>query len=242
MQNITAQTIVALCLACSAGCGDEGTESDGGAVRDSGPDMGEAPDDLGQADQGLADAQTPDDARPAPDLGERCSSVGSRECVGDTAVLACERFFIPAQYECGALGCTAGACTGDVCANAIEVPFADLPVTIDLPTLEGYSSQFEFDACQSLEFEGPELVFRVTGISTGDVLSIDASEDVGNERDSAIFVTETCAETSCLAEEDLLDALSWTSTIDGEVFVTVDRLRRTPDTVDGHFVVELESL
>lgn len=178
-----------------------------------------------------------------------CLPVGGTTCSGDD-ISRCEQGGLAeTTYTCGA-PCSMDACGGDLCENAIQV--SSFPFRFEGKT-NAYKDILDFDDATECYYPdgegedgmgmgepfttvGEDVTFRLTGLTAGQLLTVDARPAVGNQGDSAIFVLDSCDKSTCHIGRDLGDALTdWEVPADGDYTVVVER--RTLSTAD--IVVEI---
>lgn len=173
-----------------------------------------------------------------------CLPVGETICLGDD-VERCEGGgATKTTYTCGA-PCAQGGCGGDMCENA--------PLITSFPhrftaTATPYFNNFDFSnphSClnpdggnegelgvvgEPMSTLGKDVVFKLPGLKSGQKLTVDASADLGNTADSAIFILEDCTNLmTCHLAKDLTNLVSqWEVPKDGDYTVIVDRRSTSP--------------
>ncbi|MGM0556859.1 MAG: hypothetical protein ACQEVA_10820 [Myxococcota bacterium] len=171
-----------------------------------------------------------------------CFPSGETECDGDD-VLVCGGNFEQVSRSC-AYACEAGACGGDLCENAIEV--SGTGTQTFQGSLAGYTDKIDFagrDECfeaGAISTDGADVVFSLPGLAAGDVVTIDASEEIGDINDNAIFVVSDCSATpTCVTGGDqLFESLEWTVESGGDYWVVVDLLSAQSDEFSYEITVE----
>ena len=163
-------------------------------------------------------------------------SPGDRTCINDT-VEVCGQ----GTYACAG-GCDTGACGGDACANAIDVT-ASMSFSGDS---QGYRSNFNFESetscspsmASGIATPGPDMVFRLPGLTVGQIVTIDTTMNDSN--DNAIFILNDCTEPAqaCLSGRDLGDTLTYTVETAGDHFVVVDKLSTSPKPFN--YVIDIQ--
>jgi hypothetical protein len=149
---------------------------------------------------------------------------GARVCVGDDLGI-CQAGTSEETYRC-AETCVDDACSGDVCNAPIEVTAS----TTYIGDAEAHTNQVNFESQASCSAEGSagystpgeDIFFFIPGLTAGQVVTIDASEN--DTIDHAIAIVSDCsAAPECIAAIDLGDRLEWTVTDPGDYFAVVDK-------------------
>jgi hypothetical protein len=129
---------------------------------------------------------------------------------------------------------TATACSGNACADAIEVVGAGTYVG----DINAYSSEYDFSQIPGCEVggtpvatPGAEVVFKISGAPAGTEFKIDAvTNDTNN---NAIFVTSNCgnqASLTCVASYLSNEDPTWTVPNDNtDYFIFIDKTSNTGD-------------
>jgi hypothetical protein len=161
-----------------------------------------------------------------------CAPVGSSTCEVDQ-VTHCETGHNEVTYGC-AYDCEGDACGGDTCSSALVVSGSGSHSFTGSYT--GYKSQFNFSNHPDCSFSGsgantpgPDLVFSLPGLSGGDTVTIDASND---DVQQGIFVLEGCSNSQPDCVEGglvLSEVLDWNVPDDGDYHVVVDALDQSDD-------------
>lgn len=164
-----------------------------------------------------------------------CAPVGSSTCESGQ-VTHCELGNNEAVYGC-AYDCDGGACGGDTCAGPLVISGSGSHTFSG--SYKGYKSRFNFsnfpDCSTSgagASTPGPDLIFSLTGLSSGDTVTIDASND---DVQQGIFVLEGCtpSQPACVdGGLQLYEDLEWTVPDDGDYHVVVDALDQSEDDFD----------
>lgn len=162
-----------------------------------------------------------------------CFPSGSTRCVGDE-VEVCGSGFTPTTHSC-AIGCSNDACTGDTCESAIPMdPSGSM-------RLEGSPSGFRdmynfgsrdecFESGFSIDSGGPDVAVALDGLSAGQVVSVDASREVGDVNDNTIFIVDGCADTpTCVAGDDA-EQFDWEVPADGDYVLIIDLVSVSDDS------------
>lgn len=157
-----------------------------------------------------------------------CDMLGARTCDGDS-IKVCEGGTEEVLYACGTT-CEMDECVGNTCDRA-EV--LGQPGAYEYTgSLEAYTSDFDsadIDSCAQIvgQTPGAEMVFSLPGLTAGQTVTIEAN-DAADQNDNAILILDGCGQTAeCVAGDELLDALTWTVTADGDYTVIVDNISRT---------------
>jgi hypothetical protein len=180
-----------------------------------------------------------------------CLPVGERTCVGEDLKQCIQGGAAEETLDCAA-PCSMNACGGDLCENAIVVnsfPFEftgpSAPYSSSFNFSAPNSCVFADTAyippdpndpdanmmpgepgapISSMSTPGQDVVFRLPGLMAGQKLTVDASTNLGDSSDNAIFVMNSCDPMSCLVALDIGDVLSgWTVPANGDYIVVVDR-------------------
>lgn len=175
-----------------------------------------------------------------------CLPIGSRTCAADNGVDGInfctggggrEEFFACPATPGGACSSAQNACGGDGCENLIELPVV-AGTTYSLESAyESYTDKFNFadavgcvspdnngEANYQANTDGNDVAFRLTGMLAGQKLSVDASTELGDVGDSALFIMTGCDVSTCLYGVDLSDKIEqWEVPADGDYVVVVDR-------------------
>ncbi len=179
-----------------------------------------------------------------------CLPIGSTTCSG-ADISRCEQGGLAETvYTCGE-ACSMDSCGGDFCENAVEV--SSFPYRFEGKT-NAYGDRLDFDDATECYYPdgegedgmgmgmpfttvGEDVTFKLTGLTAGQLLTVDARPSIGNQGDSAIFVMDTCDKSTCHIGRDLGDTLTdWEVPADGDYIVVVER--RTLSTAD--IVVEID--
>lgn len=144
---------------------------------------------------------------------------GENTCAGDD-VLSCVDG-MPETLACPA-GCSAGACEGGSCATAISVTAPGGVFEGDAGALVGSLDFAANSSCGSVATPGFETVFYLPGLTTGQIVTINAA--TGDNNVNAIFVTSACgAAETCVAQYSVED-VDWVVPADGDYYVVIDKL------------------
>jgi hypothetical protein len=132
------------------------------------------------------------------------------------------------DYDCADTCAGAGTrCRGDVCGEAVTVTAS--------ATFSGdnaaYESTYNFANITGCEVDGtpvgtpgPEVVFFLPGLVTGQTVTVDAQS--GDNNNNAIFITSNCGradQLACLAQDYIDESLVWSVPSDGDYYVFVDK-------------------
>ena len=188
-----------------------------------------------------------------------CLPVGGTTCAGADVALCEAGGERQTTYTCGA-PCSMNHCGADLCANAVTVSagtfrlsgqakayknslnFKDAtrcvnPDTLILPEFEEPIPQPGSPG--NIDTPGQDVVFRLPGLRRGQKLTVDASNDVGDQADSAIFVLNSCDVMDCRVGLDIGDKLTqWSVPEDGDYFVVVDRVRSSDADIAVQITIE----
>jgi hypothetical protein len=160
-----------------------------------------------------------------------CAPPGSYTCDMGTRQL-CEGGTRERALVCGA-ACEGAACAGDTCETALPIMGVAGTYTFE-GTLEAFSNtldtaNMDVDTCAlgtfmgmpSLATPGPEVFYALRGMKAGQRVRVDAKTDLN---DNAIYLFRGCAvaTTTCLASDDLADAVDFTVPEDGDYTLVVD--------------------
>lgn len=172
-----------------------------------------------------------------------CYPAASAVCVGDE-IERCHADYTPSRSSCPA-GCTDSACNGDTCENALEMdPSGHMLLEGSLDGLtDAYNfrgRQECFESGHALPTREKDLVIALNGLRAGQVVHVDASEDVGDQNDNAIFIVEDCAQTPiCIAGGDSSDEkLRWEVPADGDYLLIIDLISTITDTFSYQITVD----
>lgn len=183
-----------------------------------------------------------------------CLPIGARTCAGDDLEVCTGGGQSKESITCGA-PCSMDACGGDICANAIEVSSFPHRFTAVAEAYEDTINFGMGNSCTNPDTEiipndpndpdgtpgnptpeeptgdiptpGQDVIFKLTGLTAGKKLTVDASSAAGDEADSSIFVLDGCDTMQCRIGVDLGDKLTeWEVPADGDYYVIVDRTSR----------------
>lgn len=172
-----------------------------------------------------------------------CFPALSATCNGDE-IERCEIDYTPSTSTCPE-GCSNDTCNGDTCQNPIEM---DPSGTMQLEgSLAGLTDTYNFngrDECfesgNALPTRDKDLVVALNGLSAGQMVHVDASEDVGDANDNAIFIVQDCGATpTCIAGGDSADEkLDWEVPDDGDYLLIIDHISATSDLFSYQITVD----
>lgn len=153
---------------------------------------------------------------------------GERACQADNLTI-CADGTMTQTLACGTM-CSTDACTGDLCASAVEV--SGMGTFEFTGNLSAFSSTFDAQDHQNCSFgntptptPGAELYFNLRGLQAGQRVVIEANALGEDLNDNAIFILDSCGATSaCIAKEELSDKLEWEVPANGDYFVVIDNL------------------
>lgn len=159
-----------------------------------------------------------------------------------------EDFFACPTSEGGACTSAEDSCGGDKCENIIEIAATSGTSYSLTAPYKSYTNSFTFkDAttCKSpdnavlvegvpdlensppfkLDTPGNDVAIKLTGMIAGQKVNVDASTEIGDTGDSAIFIMTGCDVSTCVYGVDLSDKIEgWEVPADGDYTVVVDRL------------------
>ncbi len=162
-----------------------------------------------------------------------CFPSGSTQCAGGD-VQICGNNFTPVTETCSH-GCSGGSCSGDTCENAIAMDPSDsmlLEGELDaFRNTYNFGSRDEcFDSGFGLSSRGTDIAVALDGLTAGQVVRVDASENVGDFNDNTIFVVDSCGATpSCVTGGDD-ETLEWTAPTDGDYVLIIDTISEADHT------------
>ncbi|MEZ4458878.1 MAG: hypothetical protein R3E66_03955 [bacterium] len=144
------------------------------------------------------------------------------ECANGT-LQACFGGTMQTPYDCAA-ECSGQTCQGQTCQDVIQVS-ASMSFSGDI---KAYTNDLDFSGIAScstngagVSTPGQDIVLELVGLTTGQVVTIDASMD---SQDDSIAILNDCSDTpTCKAFVDLGDVLTWNVVEDGNQFVAIDR-------------------
>src|SRR5690554_250858 len=164
-----------------------------------------------------------------------CYPAASAVCNGDE-IERCHTDYTPSTSTCPA-GCSDDACDGDTCENALEMdPSGTMIVEGSLAGLtDAYNFRGRtecFESGNAVPTREKDIVVALNGLRAGQVVHIDASEELGDQNDNAIFIVEDCgAAPTCVAGGDSSDEkLRWEVPADGDYLVIIDLISTISDT------------
>jgi hypothetical protein len=163
----------------------------------------------------------------------QCFPSGSTQCVGDD-VQVCQSNFTPLTSSCS-FGCSDDSCRGDTCENPIEMdPIGSMLVE---GALSGFTSEYNFgsrDECFASGFglssRGSDVTVALDGLSTGQIVHVDASQVAGDFNDNTIFIVDSCGSTPACVTGGDDETLDWEVPADGDYVLIVDTVSESEDS------------